>query len=396
MSATVNPFSFEAISRLPRRSFLRYSGAAGGLLIAGCSSKKDDPVAPTPATVTSFAPTSGLPGTSVAVTGSNFSGTTAVTIGGVNAPFTVASATTITVLVPAGAATGLIAVTTPAGTASSSAPFTVLVPVANGITGFTPASGSAGTVVTVMGNGFTGATNVTVGGVVATPFTVLNNTTLTLTVPTTAATGPIAITTAGGVFTSTTPFTVVVPVVNVGTGDAGILNYAYALEQLEAAFYAQVKTTATAVLSATEAAYFTEVAAHEAIHRDFLKAAITRDAPASLIKVLTVDFFTIDFTQRASILGAAKAFEDLGVAAYNGVAKLIRSPAYLVIAGQLVSVEARHAAYVRELVAPGSFAANDVIDATTGLDKALLPADVVLLVNTFLAPGSKLDVSGIR
>ena len=391
-----NPSFPEAISHLPRRSFLRYAGAAGGLFVAGCSSKKDDPAAPSPATVTGFTPASGLPGTSVTVTGSNFAGTTGVTVGGVAAPFTVASATTLTVMVPAGAATGPIAVTTPAGTASSSAPFTVLVPVANGITGFTPGSGPAGTVVTVMGSGFTGATGVTLGGVAATSFTVLNNTTLTLTVPATAATGLIAITTAGGVLTSATAFTVTVAMVNVGTGDVGILNYAYALEQLEADFYARVKATGTAVLSGPEAAYFAQVAAHEAIHRDFLKAVITRDAPSSLIPVLSTNFPSSSFTDRAGILGTARAFEDLGVAAYNGVAKFIRSAAYLAVVGKLVSVEARHAAYVRDLLLSGSFAADDVIAPTSGLDKALLPADVAPAVNSFLAPGSKLDVSGIQ
>ena len=388
------PLSFAAIPRLRRRSFLLYTGAAGTLWATGCSSKKDDPAAPTPATITSFAPTSGTPGTSVTVTGSNFTGTTTVTLGGVAAAFTVVSTTTLTLMVPAGAATGAIAVTTPAGTASSSSAFTVLAPVANGITGFTPASGPAGTSVVVMGNGFASATGVTVGGVAA-PYVVLNTTTLTLTVPPAAVSGLIAITTSGGVLTSATPFTVVVPVVNVGTGDAGILNYAYALEQLEAAFYAQVQASGTAVLSGTEAADFAQVASHEAIHRDFLKAVITRDAPSSLIKNLTPDFSSINFSSRTSILGAARAFEDLGVAAYNGVAKRIRTAAYLVIVGQIVSVEARHAAYVRELLVPGSFAANDVVSATTGLDMALLPADVAVLVNPFLASGSRLDVSGI-
>ncbi|WP_210516961.1 ferritin-like domain-containing protein [Hymenobacter terricola] len=386
--------TFAAVPRLPRRSFLLYTGAAGGLWLTGCSSKKDDPVVPAPV-VASFSPTSGAPGTTIVVTGSNFTGTTAVTVGGVTAFFNVGSGGTLNVVLPAGAATGPIAVTTPAGTASSSSPFTVLVPVANGITGFAPGSGPAGTLVTVMGNGFGGATAVAVGGVAA-AFTVTNTTTLTLTVPATAASGPIAVTTPGGVLTSATAFTVTVTVVNVGTGDAGILNYAYALEQLEAAFYARVQATAASVFSATEAAYFAQLAAHEAIHRDFLRAVITRDAPASLIPVLTPDFSTIDFSSRAGILSAARTFEDLGVAAYNGVARFLRSAAYLVMAGQISSVEARHAALVRELTTPGSFAASDVVNPTTGLDNALMPADVAVLVNPFLAPGSKLDVSGIR
>ena len=115
--------------------------------------------------------------------------------------------------------------------------------------------------------------------------------------------------------------------ISLGAGEVGVLNYAYALEQLEAAFYAQVVKTPAGDFQAGELAYFTEVAAHEAIHRDFFKAAINRDAPGKLLQNLTPNFTSIDFTKRASVLGTAKAFEDLGVAAYNGAGKLIKTPA---------------------------------------------------------------------
>ena len=189
--------------------------------------------------------------------------------------------------------------------------------------------------------------------------------------------------------------------ISLGSGDVGVLNYAYALEQLEAAFYAQVKASTVVGFSAAETAYFAEVAAHEAIHRDFFKAAITRDAPGKLLQNLTPNFSGIDFTKRLSatgdaklgVLNAAKAFEDLGVAAYNGAGKLLKTGAYLVIAGQIVSVEARHAAYVRELVAPGSFAADDQVDPVTGLDKAMMPVDVIAAAQGFIT--EKLDASSV-
>jgi len=64
------------------------------------------------------------------LTGTNFSGATAVTFNGpAAASFTVGSATQITATVPAGATTGTIAVTTPGGTGSSAASFTVTAPV---------------------------------------------------------------------------------------------------------------------------------------------------------------------------------------------------------------------------------------------------------------------------
>ena len=187
--------------------------------------------------------------------------------------------------------------------------------------------------------------------------------------------------------------------ISLGAGDPGVLNYAYALEQLEAAFYAQVVKTPAGDFKTGELAYFTEVAAHEAIHRDFFKAAINRDAPGKLLQNLTPNFSGIDFTKRVKaasdtklgVLDAAKAFEDLGVAAYNGAGKLIKTAAYLVIAGQIVSVEARHAAYIRELILPGSFAADDQVDPISGLDKAMTPEAVITAAQGFIM--EKLDAS---
>jgi hypothetical protein len=76
------------------------------------------------------------------------------------------------------------------------------------ITSFTPTTGNSGTVVTLTGAGFTGATAVTFGGVAATTFSATSNTELTATVPAAAVTGPIVVTTPAGSGTSATNFTV--------------------------------------------------------------------------------------------------------------------------------------------------------------------------------------------
>lgn len=91
------------------------------------------------------------------------------------------------------------------------------------------------------------------------------------------------------------------------------------------------------------------------------------------IRDLEVDFSTINFTSRDSVLGTAKAFEDLGVSAYNGAGRYIASADYLLLAGKIVSVEARHAAYIRDLISNGSFADSTVINGD-GLDKSLQTA----------------------
>ncbi len=166
-----------------------------------------------------------------------------------------------------------------------------------------------------------------------------------------------------------------------GAGDGGLLNYAYALEQLEAAFYAQVLLTPATDFAATELAYFTQIAQHEAIHRDLLKAVINRDFAAQLLPVLTFSFGALDFTKRATVLAAAQQFEDLGVSAYNGAAHFFRNATYLGLAGQISSVEARHAAAVRDLLASGTF--GDTADANA-LDQANPPAVVLAAAQPFI------------
>jgi len=193
---------------------------------------------------------------------------------------------------------------------------------------------------------------------------------------------------------------------DVGSGDFGVLNYAYALEQLEAAFYAQVLTgDYYKGLAATNAEkqVFTDLALHEKIHADFLKTALGSNA----IKALTPNFSAVNFNDRTSVLSTAQAFEDLGVQAYNGAGQYITSADYLVLAGKIVSVEARHAALIRDIISYNSFVGpvsgstvtgNAVIDpsttsATARQEQSKLPSVVLATANQYLADGSKLTAT---
>ena len=182
--------------------------------------------------------------------------------------------------------------------------------------------------------------------------------------------------------------------VDLGSGDVGILNYAYALEQLEAAFYTQVVLTPYSGISALEMEYMTDIRNHEVAHREFFKAAITAAAPSSIIPGLEVNFSSIDFTNRTSVLNTAKAFEDLGVTAYNGAGQLISTtgngPTYLTLAGKIVSVEARHAALIADLISNGTFA--NTTDAN-GLDMARTPAEVLAIAGTYIK--TKINASNL-
>lgn len=167
--------------------------------------------------------------------------------------------------------------------------------------------------------------------------------------------------------------------VDLGTDDPGILNYAYALEQLEAAFYTQVITSQYSGITSSETALLTDIRDHEIAHREFFKSALKDGA----IIDLEVDFSMIDFGSRENVLATAKAFEDLGVSAYNGAGRLIKSADYLVLAGKIVSVEARHAAYIRELISKGSFADDTAVNAM-GLDMSRKPKDVLAIAQTYV------------
>jgi hypothetical protein len=176
--------------------------------------------------------------------------------------------------------------------------------------------------------------------------------------------------------------------VDLGSGDIGILNYAYALEQLEAAFYLQVVATPYPGMSALENEWFNDISKHEVAHREFFKNALG----SSAIPALEVDFSKINFGSRASVLATSKAFEDLGVSAYNGAGQLLKSADYLLLAGKIVSVEARHAAYIRDLCTCGSFANSEVIDEN-GLDVVRTPAEVLAIAGTYIK--TKINASNL-
>lgn len=167
--------------------------------------------------------------------------------------------------------------------------------------------------------------------------------------------------------------------------DFGVLNFAYALEQLEAAFYVKVASAPPSGFSTTEKAYFQDIQFHELAHREFLKNALSTNAIGSL----EVDFSSINFSDRASVLAASMAFEDLGVSAYNGAGIRIKSDLYLTLAGKIVSVEARHASYIRDLITPGSFSDLNTLTSlgavpANALDGALTPDKVLAIAGKFI------------
>ena len=155
--------------------------------------------------VASVSPSSGpaAGGTSVTISGANFTHATAVKFGSTAATsFVVDSATEITAVSPAGAGTVKVTVATPAGTSCSPTYYSYLPSPA--VTGVSPSAGPAagGTSVTITGSYFTNATAVGFGTTPATSFTVDSDSQITASAP--AGTGIVDVTVASLGGTSTT------------------------------------------------------------------------------------------------------------------------------------------------------------------------------------------------
>ncbi|CCH53343.1 hypothetical protein BN8_02433 [Fibrisoma limi BUZ 3] len=171
-------------------------------------------------------------------------------------------------------------------------------------------------------------------------------------------------------------------VVELGSGDIGVLNYAYALEQAELRFLELVLDTRYDGMSTKEFQVFKDLRDQEITHVDFFEAVLGSFA----IPKLTLDYSSVNFRNRDSVLTTARNFADLATAAYNGAGQLLTDANNLATAGKIVSVEARHASVIRELIAPGStyFAGDDVVDPATGLDPAKMPGEVLPVAQQFI------------
>jgi Ferritin-like domain len=132
--------------------------------------------------------------------------------------------------------------------------------------------------------------------------------------------------------------------------DVGILNFALLLEELEAAFYAGVVSSGK-VTDAKELEYMRYLGSQEAAHVTFLRSVLgnqvlfaTQDLSFNQSSLNSI------LSSRNRILNTAVTLEDVGVHAYNGAGTSLTNPTYLLAAGSIVSVEARHAAGVRSLL----------------------------------------------
>ena len=168
--------------------------------------------------------------------------------------------------------------------------------------------------------------------------------------------------------------------IDLGSGDIGISNLAYTLDQLETAYYATALEKAYGI-SQEDRKVLAELHDHELVHREFFKGILLNNA----IPMLDFDFSGVNFNDRYAVFDAAQKFEDVGVAAFNGTGPLIEDVEVLKIAGKMVSIEARHATLTRHMLQPKTFFAlgHELIDAQ-GRDWHLTPEQVVMKAQPYI------------
>ena len=195
-STTVNPALADGATISPD-----YSTAANIYAVVGN---------PPPPTVTGLQPTTGPAGggTTVTITGTGFTGASAVDFGAHAASsFAVNSATSITATAPAGSGTVDVTVTTPGGTSATSTADEYSYTPAPTVAQVAPAAGptGGGTSVTITGTGFTGTTAVDFGSTAATNVTVVSGSQITATAPAgSTGTVDVTVTTPGGTSATST------------------------------------------------------------------------------------------------------------------------------------------------------------------------------------------------
>ena len=187
---------------------------------------------------------------------------------------------------------------------------------------------------------------------------------------------------------------VTTPVLTFGSDadtDKRFLNYLFFIKQLEYTFYDKVVTAfPTSDIPATEQAHFRDLRDHELVHAQVLKNLL---GTAALLAI-TFDFTAVSLTSRASVLATAKKLEDTASGAFLDTTPLLHNVTLFTAVSKMASVEARHAAFISDLLTPGSFAANDVVvdqtlpNTTAGVRAgqaiALTPTQVVAVLAPFV------------
>ena len=164
----------------------------------------NNPIFYLPPRLAGFSPTNGVVGSSIVISGANFTNTGSVLFDTAGASFTVTAPNSISAMIPTNATTGPLTVTMPGGVIISTNNFRVQ----PNITSFSPTLGPVDTQVSILGTSFFGVTNVSFNNASAPNFMGISPMEVRAKVPPTATTGPIRVSTPDGTALSAANFVV--------------------------------------------------------------------------------------------------------------------------------------------------------------------------------------------
>ena len=163
-----------------------------------------------------------------------------------------------------------------------------------------------------------------------------------------------------------------------GAGDTALLNFLYVLNQIEAAFYTQAAATPYYMADHKELLALSDLRDQEISHREFLKKILGDSAVAKI----NPDFSTVTFADRASTLTAGAKIEDIVISGLVGASGLFVNTDYALAFAKMVSVEARHSAYCRDMLTANTLTDITVTDVN-GLAVSMTPSAVLAAAGTY-------------
>ena len=176
--------------------------------------------------------------------------------------------------------------------------------------------------------------------------------------------------------------------VYVGKGDVALLNNLLILEEVLSAVYMQANLTAYYGLSKSELDLLADMRDHQLAHKELLKKVLGTNAITDVVTVLSA----VTYADRNDFLRNSVMLEDIAVAAYNGAAKRFTDTSYVLLTAKMATLQARHSAYSRELLAHNTFADNVIIN-TNGLDQVMEPLSVFNALKPYIQ--TKFDISNL-
>lgn len=176
----------------------------------------------------------------------------------------------------------------------------------------------------------------------------------------------------------------------IGSGDTAMLNYLFIMESVLAAFYTRSNQVGPEYygLTTSELQLLVDLRDHQLAHKGLLKTLLG----SSVIPEIVTDLSSVTYSDRTNTLQHTILLEDLAVGAYNGAAKRFVDTSYVAIISKMATVQARHSAYARDILAANTFSDTTIVN-TNGLDQALAPATVMAALKPYIQ--SHLDVTNL-